>query len=117
MTNIATRTWNVSDSTSESVVFRKDPDEELDYTLIWTTRLAVGETITTSEWHILPPPKVQGDLTWSGDQGGTAVKTANSTTIWLKDGKAGQTYRLHNRIVTSEDRHMDQTVSITIAER
>lgn len=83
----------------------KDPDEVLDYVVRWAARLA-GDTIDTSTWV------VPAGLTKDSD-----TKTGTTTTIWLSGGTAGQEYSLVNRVVTAGGRTMDQTITLTCAER
>ena len=83
----------------------KDPDEVLDYEIDWTDRLA-GDTISTSTWT------VPAGITKDSD-----VKTDSTTTIWLSSGTLGATYQVLNRIVTTDGRTMDQTVSISISDK
>jgi hypothetical protein len=83
----------------------KDPDEVLDYQLNWAARLG-ADTISTSTWTV--PEGITQD---------SASRTDTTTTLWLSGGTSGQTYALLNRIVTVGGRTMDQTVSITLADR
>lgn len=83
----------------------KDPDEVLDYELDWSARLSSGETISTSTW-IVPDGIVED----------SSSKTDSVTKIWLSGGTAGS-YSFTNRIVTSGGRTMDQSVTLSVADK
>jgi len=93
----------------------KDPDAVLDYGLDWTAWLPSGDTIQSSEWIVTMN---SGAVVMSG---GLVVDSSthdsNSTLVWLSGGDAGTTYKLTNRIITTDGRTQDQTVSIIIEER
>ncbi|UXN70897.1 hypothetical protein N8A98_06835 [Devosia neptuniae] len=84
----------------------KDPNEVLDYDLNWAARLS-GDTIVTSTWLL-----ADGALVIDSDeQSGTATK------VWLSGGAEGVSYTLTNRVVTSGNRTMDESVRIKIKSR
>lgn len=87
----------------------KDPDEELDYTIDWTRRLVTGDTISTSTWIIDGP---DSDLTQTFDSISTVY-----TIVWLSGGTVGYRYTCTNRVVTSQGRTMDQSVTLRIKEK
>ena len=85
----------------------KDPDAVLDYFIDWQPKLdPVADTIATSTWTL------PAGITLH-QQGFSDTKTL----IWLKNGTAGNTYAIHNRITTAGGRTFDQTVTITVAEK
>jgi hypothetical protein len=84
----------------------KDPNEVLDYQLRWTKRIPDGDAITSSTW-VLPDGITKQSDTF----------TDTTTTIWLTGGEDGETYTLTNRVVTTEGRTMDQSVSLKVKER
>lgn len=84
----------------------KDPDAVLDYGIRWDQWLADGETISTSTW-IVPD-----GITKNSDSHDTTT-----TTIWLAGGTAGTSYKLTNRITTSESRTDDRSLTIRVANR
>jgi hypothetical protein len=84
----------------------KDPDEVLDYQLDWTARLQ-SETIATSVWMIDSTALVQNSSSF----------TITMTTVWLSAGVDGETYELTNRITTTGNRTMDQTVKLKVKSR
>ncbi len=84
----------------------KDPNEVLDYDLNWAARLS-GDTIVTSTWLLADGALVID----SEEQSGTATK------VWLSGGAEGVSYTLTNRVVTSGNRTMDESVRIKIKSR
>lgn len=85
----------------------KDPDEVLDYTLDWTSRLAAGDTIATSLFTV-----VSGGCTIQSQTNNTT-----SATVWLQAGNAGATANIKNRVTTSQGRVMELTVLLPILEK
>ncbi|KZK99134.1 hypothetical protein [Pseudovibrio sp. Ad26] len=77
----------------------KDPDDVKDYKLDWSARLGDMEEITSSEW-----------LVPLGVTKGSDSHTQHVVTIWLRDGTAGEKYRITNRVQTSQGRTYDQSV-------
>lgn len=89
----------------------KDPDAVLDYRFDWAGAdpgpwLETGETITASSWI------VDAGLTQVSDS-----HTDTTATVWLSGGTAGVTYRITNRITTSNGRIDDRTERITVVDR
>jgi hypothetical protein len=82
----------------------KDPNEVLDYQILWNGRLISGDEIVNSTWIITPAGLVKDDDEF----------TVNSTLIWLSSGTVDTTYDLTNRVITSGGRTMDQTVRLRI---
>lgn len=83
----------------------KDPDEILDYAVLWWKRL-IDDTIVSSTW-IVPDGITMADSSFQPDY----------TVIWLSGGTTGQTYDIVNRIVTAGGRTMDQTVRVRIIDK
>lgn len=84
----------------------KDPDAVLDYQIDWSSWLATGETISSSDWV------VQTGITET-----SASNTTTTATIWLSGGTAGVTYTVTNRIVTTASRTNDRSLYITVREQ
>lgn len=84
----------------------KDPDAVLDYQIDWSSWLATGETISSSDWV------VQTGITEN-----SASNTTTTATIWLSGGTAGVTYTVTNRIVTTASRTNDRSLYITVREQ
>ena len=88
----------------------KDPDEVLDYGILWTgppDRLG-SDTILTSIWIQDPPTGLVID---------SDSHTLTTTIVWLSGGVEGVTYALTNRITTAGGRTMDQTKELDIASK
>jgi hypothetical protein len=81
--------------------FKKDPDEVLDYTVYWASRLVDDETISDSTWIV--PTGITED---------SSSLSSPSATIWLSGGTAGTAYMLVNRITTSAGRTYEQAFRI-----
>jgi len=99
--------------------FTKDPDAVLDYKFDWAPLtngteggvsdwLASGETIVTRTITVSP------GLTKDSD---SLTDTDTSVTVWLSGGTVGQTYTVACRIVTSDDRKDERTITIPVRER
>ncbi len=84
----------------------KDPNAVLDYSMIWTTWLASGETIVTSTWV------VPAGLAMDSESNDTV-----STTIWLSGGTREKDYVVTNRITTSAGRTDDRSLTIQCRNR
>lgn len=86
--------------------YLKDPDAVLDFGFKWSDWLATGETISTSTWTVE-----------TGITEDSTAKTDVKTSIWLSGGTAGTTYEVTNKIVTSQSRTDERTLSIRVVER
>lgn len=82
----------------------KDPNEVLDYQFVWTDRLAVGETISTSSFI-----REQGDVTIGAND-----VTAGVATVWLSGGTVGTVNVFTNRIVTNKGRTYDESARLRV---
>lgn len=85
--------------------FTKDPDAVLDYQFNWEDWLEDGETISTSTFLV--------DGLTIDSQGHNTTRA----TVWLSGGGAGNVYRVTNRVVTSDSRTDDRSISIRVMER
>jgi hypothetical protein len=83
-----------------------DPQSKLDYGFDWSDWLKNGETIITSTWAIAP------GLTKISDSFSTSA-----TTIWLKDGTAGESHTITNHVVTSQGREDDRSHVLKVKDR
>lgn len=87
--------------------FKKDPDAILDYGFDWSDWLAVhGDTITASTWTVP-----------TGISEGANSRDATSVKVWLSGGTAGETYVISCKIVTSDDRTDERSLTIMVEER
>ncbi len=92
------------------MLYAKDPDAVLDYTVDWTDRLEAGETITAAFWEVAPAEA--GGLAITLESGSGAQRAAT-----VSGGAPGHVYRLTNRVSTSLGRTEDQSFLIRIIER
>lgn len=89
----------------------KDPDEVLDYAIDWERRLD-GDTISgAASWSIEPSGSLAKDTSAPGSG---QSETDTTTTIWLKDGTAGQAYDVTCRITTAGGRTMEETARLLV---
>ena len=88
--------------------FIKDPNAVLDYGFDWSDWLQSGETIVTSTW-----------INPDGITINSSSSLTESTVAWISGGTAGKTYRLTNRVVTSNSpaRTEDRTLTIEVQDR
>ena len=86
--------------------YLKDPDAVLDYGFDWSDWLADGETISTSTWTI--PTGLTED---------SETETTTATKVWLSGGTAGTDYTVSNKIVTSDGRTDERSMTIRVQER
>ena len=87
------------------IVYIKDPNAVLDYTLNWFEYLD-GDTISTSTWT------VPAGITKNSES-----NTTTAATVWLSSGTDGTDYDVYNRIVTAAGRTDDRTIRIRVSER
>lgn len=86
----------------------KDPNEVLDYDVVWTDRLEDGETISTSDFTV-----AVGDVVIDSEP----APVAGVCTVWLSGGTVNTACEVLNRIVTSAGRTYDQTVKLRIRSK
>ena len=84
----------------------KDPDEVLDYQIVWTARLD-GDTIATSAWQV----------GGSGLVIDSDANTTTTTTVWLSAGVLGTKYHIVNRVITAGGRTMEEGVTLRVRAR
>ena len=87
-------------------IYTKDPDAVLDYAFDWSTWLATGETISS---HVVT---ADTGLTKDSDSESGGIVTA-----WLSGGTAGTSYNVACKIVTSDSRTEERSVTILVEER
>jgi len=88
------------------VTFVKDAHALLDFSVDWSDWLADGETVSTSEWTV-PDGLTEGAVS----------SAAGVETVWLSGGTAGSTYRVSNRVSTSESRVDERSFFVRVTER
>lgn len=87
------------------MIFTKDPDAILDYTVDWSSWLGGTDTIASSTWT------VPTGLTKTTD-----TMTGTSATVWLSGGTLNETYQVTNEIVTVGGRTEDRTIIIKMRQ-
>ena len=93
--------------------FIKDPDAILDYRFDWSSWLQNGDTISSCQFIVSP-----GITVGNGSNGALApTNTTTNATVWLIGGTAGQVYTVTSRIVTSQGRTDDRTITIRVQNR
>lgn len=87
----------------------KDPDEDKDYGVDWSGKLA-GDTISSSSWIL--------DALATSDGLGThsESKTATTTTVWFTGGVRGHSYLITNRVITTGGRTYDKTSKLKMKD-
>ena len=93
---------------SYSKIIDADPSDDQDYGIDWTAWLG-ADTIATSTWTITPSGPTKHDES----------NSTTTTTVWVTGGTAGQSYRVTNRIVTSNSpaRTKERTILLRVDER
>jgi hypothetical protein len=93
---------------------QKDPDEILDYGIVWTGRGLDEDKIIASEVI-----KVVGSITVVSHQVQNIAKYKDDhcTVTWLKGGIAGKTVSITIRSTTLQGRVLDETATIEISGR
>jgi len=86
--------------------FLKDPDSVLDYAFNWGEWLESGESINS---HVIT---VENGIT-KDDSGNSAT----AVTVWLSGGTAGTNYNIACKIVTTQGRTDERSVTIRCRER
>jgi hypothetical protein len=84
----------------------KDPNAVLDYQWDWSSWLDEGETITTAT--VTAPDGITVD---------SQANTTTTVTAWLSGGSLSASYPVTCRVVTSDGRTDDRTISLYIRER
>lgn len=87
------------------VVYEKDPNAVLDYTIDWRNWLG-DDFIATSTWT-LP----------SGISNAGTIYSSTTATIWLSGGTAGSSYSVYNQITTVGGRTEKRTIKINAVDR
>jgi hypothetical protein len=82
----------------------QDPDERLDYSIDYSSRLPTGDNIVSSEWTV--PDGLTGD---------SESISGRSATIFLSGGEAGQ-YKVFNRSTSAAGRVVEDYIIILIRD-
>lgn len=90
--------------------WQKDPNATLDWVFDWSSWLADGEEISTSEFIVSAGLTVEdGPL--------APTHTTISATVWLSGGQTGQVYQVTNRVTTNQNRIDDRSIRIRVVNR
>jgi len=92
------------------MVYLKDPDAVLDYTVDWSGALVEGESLTSAEW--LVSPQTENGLALI-----TQSADGQSRTAMVSGGRPGEVYRLTNRVTTDHGRSYDRSFVIRIDQK
>ena len=89
----------------------KDPDAIVDFGFNWGADYLIGaETLTSSAWTVDPV-----------ETGGIAIESDSNTTttatVWTSGGKLRGIYTLTNRIVTSDGRTDERSITVRVEHR
>ena len=85
--------------------FVKDPGAKLDYTIDWSAWMTGSDEINTVT--TVPAVGVASGITVT-----QATKTSSSTTVWVSGGVAGTSYSVTVKIVTTQLREDERTITI-----
>lgn len=88
-------------------IFLKDPAATLDYAIDWSAAYLGAATVTASDWTVEPV-----GLTVTATLGGPA-----KTAAVLGGGVAGRVYRVANRVVLSDGRHDERSLTLRVEDR
>jgi len=85
----------------------KDPAAILSYTINWSNEsLPTGDTIVSSYWV------VSDGLTLA-----SASSTTTTATAWLSGGERGKQYKATNRVITTDGRRDERTLTIIVEDQ
>lgn len=90
--------------------YLKDPGAAIDYRIDWSAGYLAGQTIAESRWSVTPAEE-GGLLASSGEEG------PGQTTATLSGGVAGHVYRVTNRIMLTDGRADERTLTLRVEER
>lgn len=88
----------------------KDPQSALDYMVDWGASYLADETLTESNWSVVP--QEPGGITVDGSRFDIATATAN-----VSGGKPGKIYRLLNQVTTSFGREDCRSILVRVEAR
>ena len=84
---------------------RSDPAENLDYSIDWSSWLAKGDSLISSNWN------APSDITLSFPS-----MSDNKTIVWLAGGVEGQNYEIINTVSTSQGRTGVKTINLPVGK-
>ena len=87
----------------------KDPQARVDHAIDWSAWLA-GQTLAASEWRVEPDEA-------DGVTVEAAAFEAQRSSARVAGGRAGQVYRLTNRVTLSDGQADERSVTMRVEER
>ena len=91
-------------------IYLKDPQASVDYAIDWPAAFIGAATISSSDWAVTPDEAGGVAVAGSSLDGGRCVAT-------LEGGAAGRIYRVRNRILLSDGRSDERSLSLRVEER
>lgn len=91
---------------SEGLWIIKDPQAALDYMIDWTKWLAEGDTLFESVFTATPGITID-NFTLSTTQ----------TVVWLSGGAPGKTYKITNRVTSTQGRVDERSFRVKVESR
>jgi hypothetical protein len=88
----------------------KDPEAVLDYAVDWGAQYLAGDAIAQSAWSVLPDEA--GGVELVGE-----TFDASIATVKAGGGRAGQLYRLINRVVLASGRTDSRSIVLRVEAR
>lgn len=98
-------------------VYRKDPDEKLDFSIDWQNWLQTDDFITTSTWEADSGITISSSPAPSITKLNTSSPTASMARCWVEGGTLRTKYKLTNTIVTDGGRTAQNSIYISIVEK
>ena len=107
----------------------KDPDEIKPYHIVWCDKDGTntgsatddgelqGATISTSTWTVPTGLTNQSDNKSAATIHGVSYSANTVATIWLSGGTDGTDYNVTNRVVLSDGRTLDKTITIPVRSK
>ncbi len=90
--------------------YLKHPDARIDYAIDWAAAYLDGQTISQSQWQVAPD-----------NAGGVTIASTTHdgarTAVTLEGGRAGQVYRISNRITLGDGRCDTRTLMLRVEAR
>lgn len=91
-------------------VFLKDPEATLDYSVDWSAGYLDQQTITASQWSVVP--NETGGISLS-----MATFGASRSGATLAGGLPGHVYRISNRVTLSDARSDERSLTVRVEQR
>jgi hypothetical protein len=95
---------------SRVAIFFKDPAAIIDYAVDWQSAYLAGQTITASDWSIVPDEPDGLSIIIAAHADGRGVAT-------LAGGRRGHVYRLTNRVTFGDGRRDERSLDVRVEDR